>query len=78
LGCVVCLVLCGVWCVCFCPFVLCGTGLDELSGLRDGAEPEVTTMWRAFHLLASLLMGLCVTAYRALATPEETLVEVFE
>ena len=71
-------VLTVIWSVVFIPVVLLGTGINELIGLRDGAEPQLTAIWLAFHLLPILLMGLSVTAYRALAAPEESLAQVFE
>jgi len=69
------LVLTVIWSVVFIPVVLLGTGLNELIRLRDGSEPQPTTLWLAFHLLLVVLLGLSVPAYRATAMPEETLVD---
>jgi len=54
------------------------TGALNDVGLGSFTGEFTADTWIAFHLLAVMLLGLSVTAYRALGDSEDALVAVFE
>lgn len=61
-----------IWTVLF----VVATGLGDYSSTISGQF--TTPMWLSMHVLPVLLLGLSVTAYRALADADTSLIEVFE
>ncbi len=72
-------VLCLIWIVGVTVIGGIGGGFDELldTGSRAGGVGQAFS-WLVFHILPLLLMGLSVSAYRALNDSQDSLISVFE